>query len=77
MATGPSEKRQRERQVFEWFLELQPQFAGEPLRSWRQPDDENEFPDIEAVTTSGRRIGVELGEWLNEDDKRRESERAD
>ena len=59
-------KRDRERSIFEAFLATLPTFIGEPLRTSHQPDDEREFPDIVAEAVSGRRVGVELGEWLNE-----------
>jgi hypothetical protein len=59
-------KREHERGIFEAFFRTEPAFSGEPLATWWQPDDEKDFPDIEAKTGSGRHIGVELGEWLNE-----------
>ncbi len=60
-------KREREKAVFEAFLAIEPNFAGEPIPIWHQPDDEKEFPDIIGRSISGRRVGVELGEWLNQD----------
>jgi hypothetical protein len=59
-------KRERERRIFEAFLRVEPGFAGEPLDTWWQPGDEKDFPDIEAASHSGRRVGVELCEWLHE-----------
>ena len=61
-------KRGHEKAIFEAFLRVTPEFAGETLKEWSQPQEENEFPDIVCITTSGRRIGVELGEWLNEEE---------
>ena len=61
-----TDKREAERSIFEAFYRLEPMFAGEPLAKWWQPDDAKDFPDIEATSASGRRIGVELGEWLHE-----------
>ena len=63
-----SEKRDHERRIFERFLAISPTFAGELLAEWHQPADEKDFPDITGVSASGRRIGVELGEWLNEEE---------
>lgn len=63
-----SKKRQRERALFALFLELAPEFCGERLGKWDQPDDEKSFPDIEGTSISGRKIGVELAEWLNEEE---------
>lgn len=59
-------KRAHEKAIFEAFLRVAPNFAGEGIGEWRQPADETEFPDIICISQSGRRIGVELGEWLNE-----------
>src|SRR5437867_3549365 len=61
-------KREHEKAIFQAFLGIEPNFCGESLSNWRQPTDEKEFPDIIATSISGRRIGVELGEWLNEDE---------
>src|SRR5436190_2150220 len=63
-----SRKRQHERALFAAFVGLAPEFAGEPLDAWQQPEDESDFPDIIARSITGRKIGVELGEWLNEDE---------
>jgi hypothetical protein len=59
-------KRERERAIFEAFLRVAPDFAGEQIVEWKQPEDEREFPDIVCTCASGR-VGVELGEWLHED----------
>lgn len=59
-------KRGQEKAIFEAFLKIEPKFAGEEIADWVQPADEKEFPDVICTSTSGRRIGVELGEWLNE-----------
>lgn len=54
-----------ERTIFEAFLRAMPDFAREKLRDWtRAPIDP---PDILCTTVSGRTVGVELGEWLNEE----------
>jgi hypothetical protein len=63
-----SKQRDNERALFSLFLELEPEFAGEPLAGWNQPEDESDFPDIRAKSVSGRSVGVEIGEWLNEDE---------
>lgn len=61
-------KREHERAIFEAFLRVLPEFAGETVQEWRQPCDE--FPDVICTSSSGKRIGVELGEWLNEEEIR-------
>ncbi len=61
-----TDKQERERSIFEAFLRVEPMFVGEPLAKWWLPDDEKDFPDIKGTSVSGRHIGVELGEWLNE-----------
>ncbi len=63
-----SRKREHERALFTAFLDLAPEFAGERLDVWQQPEDESDFPDIIARSITGRKIGVELGEWINEDE---------
>jgi len=67
-----------ERLVFESFLRTCPDFAGEPIAEWDVVEDwyakralappakpYNERPDIIALTTSGKKIGVELKSWVN------------
>jgi len=58
--------RAHEKAIFEAFLRAAPEFAGEEIAEWEQPADKNVFPDVICRSTSGRRVGVELGEWLNE-----------
>lgn len=55
-----------EKVIFRALLEADRAFLGEELADWAQPPDERDFPDVIGTTASGRRIGVELGEWLNE-----------
>jgi len=57
--------RAAEKNIFESLHRVKPDFAGELLRVWNQPKQDP--PDILCTTASGRTIGVELGEWLNED----------
>ena len=75
-----SKKREGEVGLFKRFLELKPDFCGEDLKEWAPPDDEKDFPDIRGVTVSGRSVGVEIGEWFNEDEiqttKRKEKTEA-
>lgn len=59
-------KRSREKLIFAAFLEVAPVFAGEAISCWEQPPRESDFPDVICTTESGRRIGAELGEWLNQ-----------
>lgn len=63
-----SKKREHERALFSAFLAVAPNFAGEPLADWHQPEDESDFPDIIGESATGQKIGVELGEWLNENE---------
>jgi hypothetical protein len=66
-----SKKRKHEKAIFEAFLRVLPNFAGEPIQGEaKQPADEKEFPDVVCTTISGKRIGVELGEWFNEQELR-------
>lgn len=63
-------KREHEKSIFDAFMRIEPQFCGEKIVEWIQPEDEKEFPDIKCVSVSGLKVGVELGEWLNEDQMR-------
>jgi len=63
-----SRKREHEKALFAAFLEAAPEFCGERLAEWHQTEDERDFPDIEGVSVTGRKIGVEIGEWLNEEE---------
>jgi hypothetical protein len=59
-------KRDDERVIFAAFLLLEPLFSGEKITTLTQPQNESEFPDVTCISESGLKIGVELGEWLNE-----------
>jgi hypothetical protein len=61
-------KREREENIFAAFLRVSPDFLGEKVVDWEQPEDEKEFPDVICKTESGRRVGVEIGEWLNQEE---------
>lgn len=63
-------KREHEKAIFSAFLRVEPRFSGEEIIDWEQPEDEKEFPDVICVSESGLKVGVELGEWLNEDEIR-------
>lgn len=69
---------QREKFIFESFLRVCPEFAGEPIKEWDvvdkwyanralapPPKPFDKRPDIIAVTASGKRIGIELKSWVN------------
>lgn len=56
-------QRDEEKAIFASFYALLPDFAGERIEHW-QPA-ERDPPDIICTTDSGKRIGVELGEWLH------------
>jgi len=66
-----------EKLVFESFLKAYPDFAGERIKEWDvveewyakrgltpPPEPFNKRPDIIALTGSGKRIGIELKNWL-------------
>jgi hypothetical protein len=57
-------QREEESTVFEAFLSLQPEFAGDWIEEWHVADADP--PDIICTSASGKTIGVELGEWLHE-----------
>jgi hypothetical protein len=50
------QKRDYERVLFTAFLRVLPDFAGEPLEKWHQPEDEREFPDIIGTSPRGLKM---------------------
>ncbi|HMG75560.1 MAG TPA: hypothetical protein VK582_18825 [Pyrinomonadaceae bacterium] len=69
-----------EKNVFASFLEVLRDFAGEPVKEWDVVEEwyvnraltppavpYDKRPDVICVTSSGRKIGVELKSWLNEE----------
>lgn len=67
MATTPKlSKEQREGNIFAAFLKFCPLFTGEAIRDWIQP--QSDPPDILCTTLSGKKVGVELRGWLQEDE---------
>ena len=61
-------KREFEKAIFENFNKVNPGFAGRAIKRWYQPEDEDSFPDVICELTSCERVGVELTEWLREDE---------
>ncbi len=55
-------KEKEEGTIFRTFHARKPNFAGEAV-SWSPGVDP---PDVLCETDKGRKIGVELGEWLHE-----------
>ncbi len=66
--------------IFASFLRACPNFAGEPLKEWDVVDEWytkralnppshpfDKRPDVIAITESGRRIGIELKSWINQE----------
>lgn len=69
----------KEKTVFDVFMRVCPDFAGEPIKEWyvlddwyaatgkaRPPHPFDNRPDVICLTNSDRRVGVELKAWLNE-----------
>ena len=78
LQTGVSALMKNEKLIFESFLKTCPDFADEPIDRWdgveewyakraltppSHPYDKR--PDIICVTSSGKKIGVELKSWVN------------
>lgn len=57
-----TKKEQREKAIFEYFEQKHADFAGRKI-TWLPGNDP---PDILCTDEAGKRIGVELGEWINE-----------
>ncbi|MGA7762404.1 MAG: hypothetical protein WCA59_11700 [Candidatus Binataceae bacterium] len=58
-------KWEQESAVFKAFLEAEPKFAGRSIANWKH--NENDTPDITAVDSGSKTIGVELVEWIPEE----------
>jgi hypothetical protein len=69
-----------ERAIFESFIRAYPDLLDEPIKDWfvladwyrimglqRPKPPYHDRPDIICVTESGRRVGVELKAWINEE----------
>ncbi len=78
LQTVPAKMTENEKLIFESFLRVCADFADEPIEEWdvvnewygkrgieppAKPFDKR--PDIIAVATSGKRIGLELKGWVN------------
>jgi hypothetical protein len=62
------QKWEREAAIFQTPLEVEPDFAGRPITSWHHC--EQLAPDIICVDTDGKQIGVEMTEWLHQEQTR-------
>jgi hypothetical protein len=58
------DKKTSEARIFEYFLQLCPDFAGGKITEWFQPAEDP--PDVVAKTDAGETVAVELGSWLDE-----------
>jgi len=78
LKAGVSAAMKNEKLIFDSFLKVCPDFAGEPIEDWdvveewyvkralappTRPFDKR--PDIIAVTALGKRIGIELKSWVD------------
>ena len=63
---------EREKPIFEKFIRLSPSFADSTISSWGQGP---EPADVLCIDVGGRRIGVQLTEWLIEDQIRTRKQR--
>jgi len=90
LKTVPATMMANEKLIFEAFLKACPDFAGEPIKEWDVVNEWyvkrslatpanpfNERPDIIAVKDSGKKIGIELKSWVNQEQitKARKQER--
>lgn len=71
---------ENEKLIFDSFLKACPAFAGEPIAEWDVVEDFygkrdlapptppfDKRPDVICITSSGKKIGVELKSWVNRD----------
>ncbi len=64
MNSRSAEQAAHERRIFERFLAAYPSFAKDVVR-YPPPPPPEEFPDIDAYLRNGRKVPVELGEWID------------
>ncbi len=72
---APVNKRTREGQIFQAFLDCCPLFAGELVESWVQPAKDP--PDVVCLTKEGQELGVELKSWVHESEIAAKKPRGD
>jgi hypothetical protein len=78
LQTSVSAAMKNEKLIFDSFLNACPDFAGEPITEWdvvedwyakrsldRPPAPFDKRPDVICLTSSGKKIGVELKSWVN------------
>jgi hypothetical protein len=78
LKTVPATMMANEKPIFESFLRVCPDFASEPIKDWDvvgdwytkrglvlPPPPFDKRPDVIAVTTSGKKVGIELKSWVN------------
>lgn len=53
-----------EKKTFTSFLAAAPNFAGDIVQNWVQPEEDP--PDVLCITAAGRQVGLELTEWLDQ-----------
>jgi hypothetical protein len=58
----------READIFASFLDAAPDFAGELITKWKH--NQNDSPDIVCTDRLGSKLGVEMTEWLHEQQTR-------
>src|SRR5262245_45627499 len=66
LSHSEKQKRKYERAVFKGLLKTHPLFAGSPIRYWIW--NRKDPPDIYCWTEDGRKIGIELVSWLDENE---------
>ncbi|MEX2260637.1 MAG: hypothetical protein WD696_01730 [Bryobacteraceae bacterium] len=54
-----------EKNTFTAFLKVAPDFARDPIENWSQPTQDP--PDVLCTTKAGRQVGLELTEWLDQE----------
>jgi len=63
-STRKSEQKREEEALFKAFMNVSPRFADEEVSEWSLA--ECDPPDVICITTSGRRVGIEICQWAHE-----------
>ena len=63
-------QRDEERRIMEAFVDVIPEFAGEPIASWDLTAIRCDPPDVICLTASSQRVGIEIAQWANREEMR-------
>lgn len=66
MSVHQADQTEEEKVLFKAFLEATPAFADEEIAQWSSTGCSCDPPDVICTTVAGKRVGVEVCQWINE-----------